>query len=245
MTWSDSDVRIALLTTETAHHAWYARALAEHYAPVLIACETDAPRPPFDAAHPFERERDAYERDVLLGGRPTRFAEIARTCQSPNINDEAVGAALRDARPDAVLVFGTTRLRAPLLSICPDRVLNLHGGDPEEYRGLDTHLWAVYHGDFEALVTTLHHVDADLDTGDIVARATVPLSHNMPLSHLRAANTRVCLELTLAALAAFERVGRFPAHRQRRRGRYYSHMPAVLKPICVDKFARYTKGLPE
>ena len=75
-------------------------------------------------------------------------------------------------------------------------------GDPRQYRGLDTHLWAIYHGDFGGLVTCLHHVDLQLDTGDIVDCRPVPIARDMELHELRAANTRVCVELIRSALAS-------------------------------------------
>jgi methionyl-tRNA formyltransferase len=146
--------------------------------------------------------------------------------------------------PDATIVFGTGKLKAPVLSVQPERMFNLHGGDPQEYRGLDTHLWAIYHGDFSGLVTTLHRVAPALDDGDIVASAAVPLHRSMGLHELRAANTEVCLALTLAALTQLAEDGHVLSRRQSRAGRYYSFMPAILKDLVCAKFASHTGLLP-
>jgi len=54
--------------------------------------------------------------------------------------------------PDALISFGTGRVGEALLNIRPDRFVTLHAGDPEQYRGLDTRFWAIYHGDFKALM---------------------------------------------------------------------------------------------
>jgi len=83
-------------------------------------------------------------------------------------------------------VFGTGVLRAEVLEVQPRKTLNLHGGDPEEYRGLDTHLWAIYEEKFSALVTTLHRVDKGIDTGEIVERTALRLKKSMELFQLRA-----------------------------------------------------------
>ena len=48
--------------------------------------------------------------------------------------------------------------------------INLHGGDPEKYRGLDSHLWSIYHEDWASLVSTLHVVSKDLDAGDSIEK---------------------------------------------------------------------------
>ena len=65
----------------------------------------------------------------------------------------------------------------------------------------------------------------------------------MALHELRQVNTEICVRLTLDALAGFVRVGRFVGQAQRRLGRYYSFMPAVLKDLCVERFARHTSAL--
>jgi hypothetical protein len=233
------DVRVALLTTETPHHLFFARQLAEAVPSLRIVLETVSPEPPFETAHPFETRRDEYERDVLLDGFRGMFDELAPTTRYASINEAA--PQLVDDRPDALLVFGTTILEQPLIGAAAS-CLNLHGGNPEEYRGLDTHLWAIYHRDFENLVTTLHHVDEALDTGDVVALEPIPLEPGMKLYQLRAANTRICVSMSLGALEALEG-GMVSRRAQHKRGRYYSFMPAVLKDRCVSQFEDYTSRL--
>ncbi len=214
-------MRIAALTTDTAHHRYWAWRLAEAGLLGGVVLERRHAVAPFATHHPFEDERDVYEREALAAPAWAEFAAVVEV------------ESVDDARPDGDLAvsFGTGRIGPALVAEWAGRLLNLHGGDPEDYRGLDTHLWAVYHGDFAGIVTTLHEVDQDLDTGAIVARAPVPLPAE--LYELRAANTEVCVELTLRA--ARERP---PATAQRRRGRYYSFMPAVLKDVCVRRWSR-------
>jgi methionyl-tRNA formyltransferase len=237
-------VKLALLTTDTLHHAFFLAELRRHFPVDAVLIETRAPAAPFPCAHAFEAERDAHERAVFFAGARASVRDFGACREFPDVNAPEALQALRDAAPDAVLVFGTGKLKGPLLQAFPGRLVNLHGGDPEEYRGLDSHLWAVYHKDFRSLVTTLHFVERDLDTGGIIQQGDVPLARGMGLHELRAANTRACLEVSVSALAAFARLGRFPARRQRRRGRYYGAMPAVLKDACLPRFAAHTAALP-
>jgi methionyl-tRNA formyltransferase len=214
-------VRIAALTTDTAHHRYWAFRLAEAGLLGTVVLETRRAVAPFETHHPFEDERDEYERAALAAPAWRELAPVAEV--------ESVDDARFDG--DLAISFGTGLIGPQLVSAWAGRLLNLHGGDPEDYRGLDTHLWAVYHGDFAGLVTTLHEVDVGLDTGAIVGRA--PISLPAELHELRAANTEVCIELSLQA--ARERP---PATPQRRRGRYYSFMPSVLKDTCVRRWSR-------
>jgi methionyl-tRNA formyltransferase len=230
-----SGLTLALLSTDTTHHVFWAQQLARRHSIAAVFLEHPAPAP-FPVAHPFEVRRDEYERDVLLAGQPPTWREIADTHHVDSLNDATTVEQLRALRPDVVLVFGTGRLAEPVFTAAPT-ALNLHGGNPERYRGLDTHLWAIYHDDFADLVTTLHRLERDLDTGDIVLMSKVPLVRGMELHELRAANARTCVDLSLLALTALEQ-GALPSRPQAARGRYYSAMPAVLKDLCVRRFAR-------
>lgn len=237
-------MRIVVLTTDTLHHRYFIQKV-QSVAP--IACVFDETKPaavaPFETAHPFEAERDHWEADHWFGGAPPRLDDLAPVQRFESMNQPDAVTALRDIQPDVVVVFGVGRLRPEILAVNPEGFINLHGGDPEEYRGLDTHLWAIYHSDFACLTTTLHRVAPQLDVGDILESRRVPLFPGMQLYQLRQANTEVCVDLVKNALAAFHAEGCFNAFPQRRLGRYYSFMPRVLKDICLKRFQRYTNRL--
>jgi len=163
------------------------------------------------------------------------------TCET--VNDETVVNEVSGLKPDIILVFGTGLLRKPIIKSCLKGMLNFHGGDPERYRGLDSHLWAIYHREYVSLVTTLHEVNPELDDGKILLRSRLPVTKNMPLLGLRAINTEVCVNLAIASLAEYERLGHFISCPQTTKGRYYSFMPTPLKDICVHRFAHFTEQL--
>ena len=234
-------MKIAVMTTQTPHHAYFVRELERIYGQVRIFCETEPPPPPgFETAHPFEAERDRVEARRWFDGTVPKLGDLAETGSVRSMNDPEAVKMLREAGPDVVVVFGTGLLKPRVIDLFPDRLFNLHGGDPEEYRGLDTHLWAIYHRDFAGLVTTMHRVDPELDTGDIVVQGALPLSSIPSLAALRAVNTEVCLKLTTATLDMFARNNGAVATRpQKKKGRYYSAMPAVLKEVCLSHFDKY------
>jgi methionyl-tRNA formyltransferase len=231
-------IKLVLLTTDTTHHLFYAWMLSGRFPIAATFLETRQLKPRFETAHPFELERDAYEREVLLAGCRSSFRDLGSTHVVESMNDHTSLRDLLACEPDVVIVFGTGRLKGGLATIARTACLNLHGGNPEQYRGLDTHLWAIYHDDFANLVTTLHHLDEDLDTGDIVMQSQLPIASSTRLHELRSVNTRVCVELSLAALGALDATGRMPRRKQVTRGRYYSFMPTALKQECVRRFER-------
>lgn len=237
-------MRLAILTTDTLHHRHFVRMMRDAVPDTVVFEEIrPASVATFATAHPFEDRREEHEAAIWFCGNPPPLADLAPLSRYISLSTPEAAAAIADAAPDVIVTFGTGRLKGQILDLCRGRFLNLHGGDPEEYRGLDTHLWAIYHNDFSALSTALHHVEESLDAGDIVATLPIPLHRGMDLHQLRQVNTEICVRLTLEALTDFARRGRFVARTQRRVGRYYSHMPSVLKELCVRRFQRHTEKL--
>ena len=237
-------MKIAVLTTETPHHTYFVKALKELFSDITVYCETkNNVTPLFKTDHSFEVKRDIYECQRWFRNEETKISEITSVNEFTSMNDASAIASLEKESVDIVIVFGTGVLKPPLIEICSQRIFNLHGADPEKYRGLDTHLWAIYHKDFSGLITTLHHLDKGLDTGDIVLQGAIPLHHKIKLHELRAANTEVCVKLTLTVIDMMNRFGEVTSRSQYKKGRYYSAMPSELKGICQKRFETYTTGL--
>ena len=236
-------MKIVLLTTDTPHHTYFAWKINEIFPMQAIFIEKKGANARFETTHPCESLRDEYEYEILLKNFDGTISDITDTRSFESMNDNACISALEFLKPDIVTVFGTGKLQMPLIEVASFACLNLHGGNPERYRGLDTHLWAIYHDDFDDLVTTLHHVDADLDTGSIVLQSELKFKSNTQLHQIRAINTKVCVNLSLIALDACQSIGWLPSRKQVGHGRYYSFMPTVLKEECVRKFDRYISKL--
>ena len=235
-------LRTVLLTTEATHHRFFAWKVHERFPWSGILLETGQATPSFEVFHLFEAQRDAYERDVLLAGSLQTFQAMAPCRVFESANDPASVQWLKVLAPEVIIVFGTRRLVPNVFRVPSRACLNLHGGDPERYRGLDSQLWAISRGEFGALTTTLHHVDEGLDTGDIVGQAPLVFHRGHRLHHLRAVNTIACVELTLQALSRLHRGEPLPARRPAERGAYYSWMPSALKAACVEQFERFIEG---
>ncbi len=236
-------MKIVVLTTQTLHHAYFVRELDKAFPVDLVIVETRSSSPAFETSHAFECRRDEYDADEFFDGKNPDIGEFVNTKTVSSVNDAAAAAVLKQLKPDVVIVFGTGKVSAEVIACCPEAIVNLHGGDPEHYRGLDSHLWAIYHNDFNLLITTLHCLNQDLDDGDIILQQQLEIQRNMPLYALRKVNTNACIMMALTALDMFDRFGAFISRRQQMRGRYYSFMPTQLKEICLKKFERFTASL--
>jgi hypothetical protein len=127
-----------------------------------------------------------------------------------------------------IITLGTPIIRPDLLS-CGPEWMNLHGGNPEYYRGLDSHLWAIYHNDFNNVVTTLHYIDEGIDTGDIIFQCRVEINSNLYIN-----NMEVCGNLISMCQSQIW----LPRRRQVKLGRYYGAMPQELKERVNEKIHR-------
>ena len=225
-----------LLTTDTPHHRYLAEKLWDVHPWQTIIIEKHRSTPAFSTHHPFEDKRDEYEREVLKGEFTPTPAEYER------INDPKCITYLESLAPDLLVAFGTGPLSSKVIKSAKI-ALNLHGGNPEKYRGLDSHLWAIYHRDFGNLVTTLHFMDEGLDTGSIVSQRPLPITHDTGLHQLRAINTYLCVDLVRTAIGRLKPGDRLPFCRQKEVGRYYSFMPSSLKETCLKNFDEYVRTI--
>jgi len=236
-------MRIVLLTTGAVRRRYFVEKIGKRFPIERVLIETRNSPPPIPTDHPSDEARKARERSYWYDGTPPTFTDIAETQFYENLNDPDALHTMQEIKPDVMLVYGTGKLSHSVLDICPNGCLNFHNGDPEKYRGLDCHLWPLYHRDFDALQMTLHKIETSLDTGDIVDRRPVPLYTNMPLADLRRTACEISVEMAVAALNGFQKIDKFKATAQRQNGRYYSYMPAVLKDICIRNFERHTASL--
>lgn len=229
-------MKILILTTNTPHHNYFIRKMQELCDQLFVVYETTSIMPVYPTHHPFEDLREAFEKE--LWGEKS-FAMDLETNQNvthvENIND-IIGLDYLYNAIDVCIVFGTRRITTATIEILPSISVNLHGGDPQLYRGLDSHLWALWHRDIRGLKTCLHHLSPQLDTGEIIAMETLDISSLNDLFELRALNTEACIQLSRNFLESFYNRNPLEVTRQEQVGRYYSFMPADLKDIVAKAF---------
>ncbi len=93
----------------------------------------------------------------------------------PSAAQQALCEHLLAARVDLVVLAGFMRVvKEPLLSAFAGRIINLHPSLLPAHRGLNAVASALAAGDKKA-GCTVHYVDAGVDTGEIIAQATVPI----------------------------------------------------------------------
>jgi methionyl-tRNA formyltransferase len=93
-----------------------------------------------------------------------------------SVNQAGVTRTIARLEPDYLFSFFFRDILAPPLLAIPRRgALNLHGSLLPRYRGRCPINWVLINGERETGVT-LHHMEARVDRGDIVAQRAVPIA---------------------------------------------------------------------
>ena len=237
-------MKLIIFTTDTPHHIYFVKNISKYFNIKATILEKKLSSPPtFSTHHSFEDLRHEYENSILLEGEKQWFNDYCQTFEFDNINDTACVHFIEKEKPDVILTFGTGIIKKPIIDKCREGIVNFHGGDPQFYRGLDSHLWAIYHKDFSQFKVSLHRLNTHLDDGELIDQRSVEITKDLELYMLRSETTKLCIELAISALDKFAKMGVFRFVPQKSIGRYYSFMPSVLKEICLKNYNNYKKRL--
>jgi hypothetical protein len=138
--------------------------------------------------------------DRRLAGHPAAsgYPEGIPLWSFDDANGADCVARLRESAPDVLVVFGTSILRAPVLSIAKRTSLNVHGGLVPAYRNVHSEVWAVLAGDERSAGTSILHLDEGIDSGAVALAGRV--QHAEGFFDLRWRNLELSAALLVEAL---------------------------------------------
>lgn len=226
--------RIAVLGTDTPHRRYIINSLIDlgfNITDCLFQAKNLSP--PFETTAVWQaRESDALL--ALFQAETRQDLDRVSVHYVEDLNDKNTQEYIAAKRPSFFIVSGAGKLKGKTLQRIAENSLNVHIGYAEQYRGLDSNLWALYHGDYAHIGVTLHRLSASLDAGDIIEQTALPLSSDISVITLRYHESRLAVSMLNRALSA-QRQGKLNARKQTTFGRYYSFMPACLKDQIEHK----------
>lgn len=235
-------MKILILSTNTNHHNYYISQIHKKFNDTSVIFETETVIPTYDIFHQYENLRDSFEKElwnININNYFKNHDKMIFYCK--NINEKKVFDFINNKKFDVCLVFGTRRIDKKLISILPNYSFNLHGGDPQFYRGLDSHLWSIWHNDINGIKACIHKLRINLDTGEIFQLKSIKLDKIDNLYQLRSRCTNLFVEMSLELLNIINKKKDFKLINQKKIGRYYSFMPSALKNECVKIFTHIIK----
>ncbi len=136
-----------------------------------VACERDE----------FDQKEDEHYRRLAGFGFYESLKEAARQLQLPveqpeDVNSDEFIKKLDRIKPDLIVIVSYHPIiRKAILS--GYKVINAHGAPLPSYRGRAPINWAIINGEKETGVT-VHEVNEDIDTGDIILQERIPISED-------------------------------------------------------------------
>lgn len=126
-------------------------------------------------AVPLLKKRSSVRRkDIITQCRlSNRDFDPGKTRRVQSVNDEACVSAIQSLQPDIIVVNGTRIISKKILQSTGAIFINMHTGITPAYRGSHGGYWAMYHNDAEHFGTTIHLVDAGVDTGSVIKQAFI------------------------------------------------------------------------
>ena len=227
---------IILLTTKTPHHFYFINQIAK-LCNLSVIFESKILKPTFKIKHNYEKKQFLYEKKIWFNNSKIQIHEKLNSINISNINNYKAIKFIKLNKPDIIFSFGVSRLKKIFLNKVKNKIYNFHGGDTSFYRGLDSHLWSLYHNDIRGLKVTLHEIDEKLDTGYVVFKEKLLLKKSKYLYQLRSINTEICVKLA----KKFIRNSVIRKIKIKKIGRYYSFMPSQIKDLINTKYKNKLK----
>lgn len=154
-----------------------------------------------------------------------------------DVNSPESVAALRALAPDVIVYTGGGILRQPLIETARIGVLNAHSGGLPRYRGMSVTEWALLEG--QPIATTLHFIDAGIDTGRILEVAPVEITPaDESIAALTERITRLTVDQLVRGVAALSRGAIEPIPQRAEDGRQYFAMHESLRKIAELRLRR-------
>ena len=97
----------------------------------------------------------------------------SKTCSVSSVNDEASLKAIILFQPDIIVVNGTRIISKKILQSTNALFVNMHVGITPYYRGSHGGYWALRNKDAANFGTTIHLVDAGIDTGAVIKQVLI------------------------------------------------------------------------
>ena len=117
-----------------------------------------------------------------------------------SLNDKGFLQRIKNLKVDlGVVASFNKKLPKELLQLAKDGFINLHPSKLPDYRGANPYSHVIINGEEESAIT-LHFMDENLDTGDIISQYKFPLDLNETMGTLFSRTNYMCASMLFEAL---------------------------------------------
>jgi len=179
--------KLLVITGNQLTHKYFLNQLGSQFELSAVIIENvQYPDPPFNSDEErktwdeFFLIRDKTEKSLLqvyennLFQKHPKIFNIKKGC----LNSDKTLQLIQKLNPTKIIIFGTSLLGSKYLKLYPDRILNLHVGLSQYYRGSSCNFWPIYDLKPQFLGATVHFLGKGIDDGNIVIQNTIALDKN-------------------------------------------------------------------
>ena len=234
-------MNIIIFSTEDYHHTYFINKINNIYPINLVVYEQRRLKKKYDTTNPYQEEQDKFEKSYFFSRVSNEIDRKIKIIKVKSINSKEVSEIALNFKYDVVIVFGCGKINEKIIRDYNNKIINIHRGLASKYRGLDSELWAIKNFDFQSIGTTIHYIDKNLDTGDIIYQEKLTLKKDDQIYKLRAKTTELAVDGTLKFIndLILQKVVKL---KQEKYGRYYSSMDLLEKKNCEKIFKNYIRN---
>lgn len=175
-----------------------------------------------------------------IGGRYFSVESVAKAYgvlfyKLQNINSEESMNIIKNQNPDLIVSLSASQIFSKKVIELPRwGTINVHNAPLPRYQGLMPSFWVLYHGE-EKTATTVHYMDTEIDTGDIILQKDVQIEKDETLDSLIKKTKSITVEALLETFNIFlKHDGRPPAKPNLKENATYFSFP-TKKEIKIFK----------
>ena len=171
-------MKLVIFTSNGIRHKYLANTLSECVDDTLVICEHHENNPANgnnnDVLSPIEEHFNlrTLTEQKFFSGNDSFMTDNVLDLMYKEASSEHSYETVKEFNPDLMVVFGSSIIKEPLLSLKPNRFINLHLGLSPYYRGSGTNFWPFVNKELEYVGSTILHLDPGIDTGDIITHVT-------------------------------------------------------------------------
>ena len=235
-------MKVLILSTNTKHHTYFINKIAQHYDICGIVYERKVLKKDYPTGPFYDNLEDKFENKFFEADIPNKLSDDLqkKVVEVHSVNNKHLQKYIESMSPDLIITFGTGIVKPYIFNTAKWGTINIHRGQIDKYRGLDSDLWAIKNEDFDNIGVAIHYIDEDLDTGDVLSKGKVLLSNVEEIYHLRYHTTILATNMMLDILERFEHEGsKIEGEKQTEFGEYYTAMSLEEKHLTEDIFNDY------
>ena len=198
--------KIVLITGPGLNHRYFVNRLNREFSIECVFVEevtypnfTSNSRKHQESWEWFFRRRKEYEENSFAGSKLWTRKNQPKTIPiaTGQLNHSETLKTLQAQQPEIIILFGTSLVGREIMDQFPNRIINLHVGLSGQYRGSSCNFWPIHDGRLDCLGATLLTINAGIDTGEILAQATIGIEEGDTEQSLMGKSLILGMDLTI------------------------------------------------